>query len=41
MDENTEGKGPIGRPRHWWMNNIKVDLGEMGWGGMVIKFQVP
>jgi hypothetical protein len=23
-----------GRPRHRWMNNIKVDLGEIGWGGV-------
>jgi hypothetical protein len=29
-----EGKGPIGRSRHRWMDDIKMDLREMGWGGM-------
>jgi hypothetical protein len=29
-----EGKGPLGRPRHRWLANIKMDLGEIGWGGM-------
>jgi hypothetical protein len=29
-----EGKIPLGRPRHRWMNNIKMDLREIGWGGM-------
>jgi hypothetical protein len=29
-----EGKRPLGRPRHRWENNIKVDLRETGWGGM-------
>jgi hypothetical protein len=28
-----EGKTPIGRPRHMWVDNIKMDLGEIGWGG--------
>jgi hypothetical protein len=28
------GKGPLGRPRHRWKDNIKTDLGETGWGGM-------
>jgi hypothetical protein len=26
-----EGKRPIGRPRHRWVGNIKMDLGEKGW----------
>jgi hypothetical protein len=26
-----EGKIPLGRPSHWWGDNIKVDLGEVGW----------
>jgi hypothetical protein len=30
---NTEGKRPLGRPRHRWVNNIKMDL-TIGWGGM-------
>jgi hypothetical protein len=27
-----QGKRPIGRPRHWWVDNIGADLGELGWG---------
>jgi hypothetical protein len=26
-----EGKRPLGRPRRRWVDNIKMDLGEMGW----------
>jgi hypothetical protein len=29
-----DGKRPLGRPRHRWEDNIKVNLQEMGWGGM-------
>jgi hypothetical protein len=29
-----EGKRPLGRPTHRWENNIKIDLREIGWGGM-------
>jgi hypothetical protein len=29
-----EGKRPLGRPRHRWEYNIKIDLREIGWGGM-------
>jgi hypothetical protein len=29
-----EGKKPLGRPRHRWEDNIKMDLQEMGRGGM-------
>jgi len=29
-----EGKRPLGRPRHRWEDNIKMDLQEMGYGGM-------
>jgi hypothetical protein len=29
-----EGKRPIGRPRHRWEDNIKMDLQEGGCGGM-------
>ena len=25
---------PLGRTRHKWEDNIKMDLQEMGWGGM-------
>jgi hypothetical protein len=31
--ENPEGKRPLGRPRHRWVDNIRMDLGEVGWGG--------
>ena len=29
-----EGKRPLGRPRHRWEDNIKMDLQEEGSGGM-------
>jgi hypothetical protein len=29
-----EGKRPLGRPRHRWYDNIKMDLQEVGCGGM-------
>ena len=28
-----EGKKPLGRPRHIWEDNIKIDLQEVGGGG--------
>jgi hypothetical protein len=27
-----EGKRPLGRPRRRWVDNFKMDLGEVGWG---------
>jgi hypothetical protein len=27
-----EGKRPLGRPRHRWVNNVRMDLAEVGWG---------
>jgi hypothetical protein len=27
-----EGKRPLGRPRRRWVDNIRMDLGEVGWG---------
>jgi hypothetical protein len=27
---NPEGKRPLGRPRRWWVDNIKIDLLEIG-----------
>jgi hypothetical protein len=27
-----EYKRPLGRPRHRWEDNIKMDLQEVGWG---------
>ena len=29
-----EGKRPLGRPRRRWVDNIKMDLQEVGFGGM-------
>ena len=26
-----EGKRPFGRPRHRWVDNVKIDLQEVGW----------
>jgi hypothetical protein len=27
-----EGKRPLGRTRRRWVDNIRMDLGEVGWG---------
>jgi hypothetical protein len=29
-----EGKRQLGRPRRRWVDNIKMVLTELGWGGM-------
>jgi hypothetical protein len=29
-----EGKRPLGRPRRRWVNNIRMDLVEVGWGNV-------
>jgi hypothetical protein len=29
-----EGKRPLGKPRRRWNDNIKMDVREIGWGGM-------
>jgi len=31
---NLEGKRPLGRPRRRWMDNIRMDLQEVGCGYM-------
>jgi hypothetical protein len=31
---NPEGKRPLGRPRRRWVNNIQMDLREIGWHGL-------
>jgi hypothetical protein len=31
---NPEGKKLLGRPRRWWVDNIKIDLTETGRDGM-------
>jgi hypothetical protein len=28
-----EGKRPLGKPRRRWVDNIKIDLREVGWDG--------
>jgi hypothetical protein len=30
----SEGRRPLGRPRHRWEDNMKMDLREVEWGGM-------
>jgi hypothetical protein len=30
--ENRKGKRPLGRPRHRWEDDIKIDLQEIGGG---------
>jgi hypothetical protein len=32
--EKPEGERPLGRLRHRWVDNIKMDLRETGWDGM-------
>jgi hypothetical protein len=27
-----EGRKPLGRPRHRWLDDIRMDLVELGWG---------
>jgi hypothetical protein len=29
-----DGKRPLGRSRRRWVDNIKIDLREIGWAGM-------
>jgi hypothetical protein len=29
-----EGKRSLGRPSRRWVDNIKMDFGETGWGGV-------
>jgi hypothetical protein len=29
-----EGKRPLGRPKRRWVDNIKINLLEIGWGGV-------
>jgi hypothetical protein len=30
----SEGRRPLGRPRRRWVDNIRMDLVEIGWGGV-------
>jgi hypothetical protein len=34
MVGNPEGKRPLGRPTRRWVDNIKMDIREIGWDGM-------
>jgi hypothetical protein len=29
-----EGRRPLGGPRHGWLDNIRMDLVEVGWGDL-------
>jgi hypothetical protein len=29
-----EGRRPLGRPRRRWVDNVRMDLGEIVWGGV-------
>jgi hypothetical protein len=31
-----EGRRPLGRPRRCWVDNIKIDLLEIDWGGVYL-----
>jgi hypothetical protein len=31
---NPEGKRPLGRPKRRWVDGIRMDLGEIDWGGV-------
>jgi hypothetical protein len=34
MVTKPEGRRPLGRPRHRWKDNVKMDLREIRWGSM-------
>ena len=36
--ETREGDRPLGRPRHRWKGNIKMDLRERAWGHELDRF---
>jgi hypothetical protein len=33
-ESRKEGRRPLGRPRRRWVDNIKVDVREIGWDGV-------
>jgi hypothetical protein len=35
LEGKPEGRRPLGRPRHMWLENIRMDLVEVGWGDVV------
>jgi hypothetical protein len=36
-----EGKRLLGRPRRRWVDNIRMDLGKVGWGDVEWNLRVP
>jgi hypothetical protein len=32
--EKPEGNTPLGRARRWWVDSIKMQFSEVGWGGI-------
>jgi hypothetical protein len=34
------GKRPLGRPRRRWVDNIRMHLGEVGWGDGLVWFRI-
>jgi hypothetical protein len=34
MAGKPDGNRAVGRPKHKWVDNIKMDLVEMEWGGV-------
>jgi hypothetical protein len=34
LEGKPEGKRPLGRPSRRWEDNIRMNLREIGWGGM-------
>jgi hypothetical protein len=37
--ENPERKKPLGRPKRKWVDNIKMDIREIRWGGMDLIYR--
>jgi hypothetical protein len=35
---NPEGKRPLERPRHRWEDGVRMNLREIGWGGVWSEF---
>jgi hypothetical protein len=35
-----EGIRPLGRPRHRWLDNIRMDLAEVGWGDVQVWLRI-
>jgi hypothetical protein len=33
LEGKLEGRKPLGRPRRRWVDNIKMGIREIGWGG--------